>query len=110
MHINIFKRMPLCLLVAVIEHYLQGCDTQDFDYNAILNELFKYAPDERYSNTHLKTICELAADVIKPDDSPLTTDIFLQAISQYNNSNTDHNLLRITKEYLKQYEDDKANL
>lgn len=96
--------------VAVIEHYLQGCDTQDLDYNTILNELFKYAPDEIYSNTHLKAICELAADVVKPDDSPLTTDMFLQAIEQYNNSNTDHNLLRITKEYLKQYEDDKANL
>lgn len=80
------------------------------DYNTILNELFKYAPDEIYSNTHLKAICELAADVVKPDDSPLTTDMFLQAIEQYNNSNTDHNLLRITKEYLKQYEDDKANL
>ena len=96
--------------VAVIEHYLQGCDTQDLDYNTILNELFKYAPDEIYSNTHLKAICELAADVIKPDDSPLTTDMFIQAIEQYNNSNTDHNLLRITKEYLKQYENDKANL
>ena len=96
--------------VAVIEHYLQGCDTQDLDYNTILNELFKYAPDEIYSNTHLKAICELAADVVKPDESPLTTDMFLQAIEQYNNSNTDHNLLRITKEYLKQYENDKANL
>ena len=96
--------------VAVIEHYLQGCDTQDLDYNTILNELFKYVPDEIYSNTHLKAICELAADVVKPDDSPLTTDMFLQAIEQYNNSNTDHNLLRITKEYLKQYENDKANL
>lgn len=96
--------------VAVIEHYLQGCDTQGLDYNTILNELFKYAPDEIYSNTHLKAICELAADVVKPDESPLTTDMFLQAIEQYNNSNTDHNLLRITKEYLKQYENDKANL
>lgn len=96
--------------VAVIEHYLQGCDTQDLDYNIILNELFKYAPDEIYSNTHLKAICELAADVVKPDGSPLTTDMFLQAIEQYNNSNTDHNLLRITKEYLKQYENYKANL
>lgn len=96
--------------VAVIEHYLQGCDTQDLDYNIILNELFKYAPDEIYSNTHLKAICELAADVVKPDGSPLTTDMFLQATEQYNNSNTDHNLLRITKEYLKQYENDKANL
>ena len=91
--------------VAVIEHYLQGCDTQDLDYNIIL-----YAPDEIYSNTHLKAICELAVDVVKPDESPLTTDMFLQAVEQYNNSNTDHNLLRITKEYLKQYENDKANL
>lgn len=96
--------------VAVIEHYLQGCDTEDLDYNVILNELFKFAPDEIYSNTHLKTICEIAADEIKTDNTPLTTDMFLQAIKQYNDSNTDHNLLRITKEYLKQYEDDRANL
>ena len=96
--------------VAVIEHYLQGCDTENLDYNDILNELFKFAPDEIYSNTHLKTICEIAADEIKADNIPLTTDMFLQAIKQYNDSNTDHNLLRITKEYLKQYEDDRANL
>lgn len=96
--------------VAVIEHYLQGCDTQDLDYNVILSELFKFAPDEIYSNTHLKTICEIAADEIKPDDTSLTTEMFLQAIKQYNDSNTDHNLLRITKEYLEQYEDDRANI
>lgn len=96
--------------VAVIEHYLQGCDTEDLDYNAILDELFKFAPDEIYSNTHLKSICEIAADEIKPDDSPLTTEMFLKAIKQYNDSNEDHNLLRITKDYLEQYEDDKANI
>lgn len=96
--------------VAVIEHYLQGCDVDDLDYSIILDELFKFTPDEIYSNTHLKAICEIAADVIKPDNELLTTDMFMQAINQYNESNPDHNLLRITKDYLKQYEDDKANM
>ncbi len=96
--------------VAVIEHYLQGCDTENLDYNTILKELFKFAPDEIYSNTHLKVICEIATDEVKPDNSPLTTDMFLQAIKQYNKSNDDSNLLRVTKDYLKQYENDKENI
>lgn len=96
--------------VAVIEHYLEGCETDDIDYNKILDELFKYAPDEIYSNTHLKTICEIATDEIKPEHSPLSTEMMLEAINQYNNSTEDHNLLRITKDYLKQFENDKANI
>lgn len=96
--------------VAVIEHYLQGCETEDLDYNAILNELFKFAPDEIYSNTHLKVISEIATDEIKPESRPLTTDMFLQAIKQYNDSNSDSNLLRVTKDYLKQYENDKETI
>ena len=36
--------------------------------------------------------------------------MFLQAIKQYNKSNDDSNLLRVTKDYLKQYENDKENI
>ncbi len=96
--------------VAVIEHYLQGYNIENLDYNAILDELFKYAPNEIYSNTHLKAICEIATDEIKSDNTPITTDLFIQAIKQYNESSEDHNLLRITEEFLKQYENDKATI
>lgn len=96
--------------VAVIEHYLQGCQTEDIDYNKILDELFKFAPDEKYSNTHLKAICEIATDEIKPENVPLSTEMILEAIKQYDNSTEDHNLLRITKDYLNQFENDKANI
>ena len=96
--------------VAVIEHYIEGCDADNIDYNKILDELFKFAPNEIYSNTHLKAICEIATDEIKPEHSPLSTEMILEAINQYNRSTEDHNLLRITKDYLKQFEDDKANI
>ncbi len=96
--------------VAVIEHYLEGCEAEDIDYNKILDELFKFAPDEIYSNTHLKTICEIATDEIKPENIPLSTQMIMDAIKQYNSSTDDHNLLRITKDYMKQFENDKANI
>lgn len=96
--------------VAVIEHYLDGCDKEDLDYDIILEKLFSFAPNEYYSNSHLKVICEMAADDIKPEESPLTTEMFLQAIDKYNESDIDNRLLRITKETLEQYADDKVNI
>ena len=96
--------------IAVIEHYLQGFNIENLDYNIILSELFKYAPNEIYSNTHLKAICEIATDEIKAANTPITTDLFIQAIKKYNESNEDSNLLRITREFLEQYEKDKATI
>ena len=93
--------------VAVIEHYIGDCDTDGIDYNRILEQLFKYAPDEVYSNTHLQTICSIATDEIKPANEPLTTDMILKAIETFESSQDNHDLIRITKKHLQQYEEDK---
>lgn len=96
--------------VAVIEHYIGDCDTNGIDYNKIIEELFKYAPDEVYSNTHLKSICEIATDQLKPANEPLTTEMILKAIEIFGNSEENHDLIRITKKHLEQYEEDKKNI
>lgn len=94
----------------VIEYYLKNYDKEKLDYDKIISKLFEYAPDEVYSNSHLKTICEIATDEIKPINKPLTTEMLLEAIDTYNDSSTDPNMLRITKQYLDQYENDKKNV
>jgi SpoVK/Ycf46/Vps4 family AAA+-type ATPase len=96
--------------IAVIEHYIGNCDTTGIDYNKIIEMLFKYAPDEVYSNTHLKSICEIATDQLKPANDPLTTEMILNAIEIFENSEENHDLIRITKKHLDQYEEDKKNI
>ena len=96
--------------VSVVEHYIGNCDTENLNYNTILDELFKYAPDEVYSNTHLKTICEIATDTIKPVGEPLTTDMIIEAIRTYEKSQDNHDLIRITKKYLDEHEENKRKI
>lgn len=94
----------------VLEYYLNNTVKEDLDYDKILNVLFEYAPDEIYSNTHLKSICDIAAEEIKPADIPLTTDMVLKAIRQHEQSSDNPDLIRITKNYLDSYEKDKLNI
>lgn len=94
----------------VIEHYLKNCEVENLDYSLILEKLFKYAPNSVYSNSHIKTICEIATDNIKPTGEPLTTTMFLEAIDEYENQETNKDLCRINQKYLQQYADDKENV
>ena len=93
--------------VQVIEFYFDGVDTKDLDYERITDELFSFAPTELYSNSHLEQICKIAIEQIKPINEPLDTQMFLQAIDEYNKQSDNHDLLRITEKYLSQYEEDK---
>lgn len=97
-------------VVMVIEHYLRNSQVEDLNYALILDKLFKYAPDSVYSNSHIKTICEIATDRIKPMGQPLTTQMFLQAIDEFENQEDNKDLCRINKQYLLQYEDDKKKV
>ena len=96
--------------VAVLEYYLQNTETNNLDYNKILNELFKYAPNEVYSNAHLKAISEITIEQIKPFDEAISTEMVIEAIKEYNKSNDDSNILRITKPALDAYENDKKHV
>lgn len=96
--------------VQVLKYYLDNTNKEKIDYDKITNELFRYSPDEIYSNSHIKTICEIATDEIKPSDKPLTTKMVLDAIKQYNKSEDNPELLRITKNYLDAYKDDKGTI
>jgi len=93
--------------IAVLEHYFKDCEIEELDYNKIINELFKFAPDELYSNSQLRSICEIATDDIRSGGEKLNTDIVMQAIKVYNENSDNVDLLRITKKYLDQYENDK---
>lgn len=94
----------------VLEYYLNNTTQENLDYNKILDELYKYAPDEVYSNIHLKSICDIATEKIKPAEIPLTTDMVLKAIEQHEQSSDNLDLIRITKHYLDLYEKDKCNI
>ena len=94
----------------VMEYYLNNIPKEEINYDKILNEIFKYAPDEIYSNSHLKSICDIAIEEIKPADMPLTTDMVLKAIEQHKQSSDNPDLIRITKNYLDAYESDKQNI
>ena len=96
--------------LAVLQHYLGDDVAEDIDYDRILNELFRFAPDEVYSNTHLENICKIAIEKIKPADEKLSTDMLLAAIHEHDSSDENKNLLRITKEFLEKYEQDKKSI
>ena len=96
--------------ISVIEHYLKNTQVEELVYQLILDKLFQYAPDSVYSNSHIKTICEIATDRIKPMGQPLTTQMFLQAIDEFENQEDNKDLCRINKQYLLQYEDDKKKV
>ncbi len=92
---------------AVMEHYFKECDKDKLDYDKITDRLFKRAPDEVYSNSQLQNICEIATDEIKPLDEKLDTNMVLQAIENYDDSSDNPEMLRLTKPYLENYNNDK---
>lgn len=89
-------------MTQVLQHYL--CNSKDLDYEKITAKLSKFLPDEAYSNSHIKAICDQLDGTI-----PNTQDV-LDAIEEYDKSSDNIEYLRISKYYLEEFNKDKKEI
>lgn len=94
----------------VLQHYFKDSDQSKIDYEKINGELFKYAPDQVYSNSHLKQIADIASTKAEESEEKINTDIVLNAIEEFNSQSDNEELIRITKPYLEKYEKEKKEI
>ncbi len=85
-----------------MQYYFRDIPSQNIDYDRVYSKLEEIRPDT-YSNTHLKSISDLAFEMSKNEDAELNTDLVIRAIDKYNNLYDNPELTRIPKSYIEKY-------
>lgn len=88
--------------IKVLQYYFRDIPSQNIDYDRVYSKLEEIRPDT-YSNTHLKSISDLAFEMSKNEDAELNTDLVIRAIDKYNNLYDNPELTRIPKSYIEKY-------
>lgn len=88
--------------IKVLQHYFRDVNAENIDYIRVYDKIKEISPDV-YSNTHLKSISDLAFEMSNNEDKELNTDLIIKAIDKYNNLYDNKELTRITKEYIDKY-------
>ena len=95
--------------IQVLKHYFRGIDTQNIDFERVYTKLEEIKPDV-YSNTHLKSISDLAFEISQNEDEDLNTDLIIRAIDKYNKSSDNPELTRIPKSYIDKYLEEQKQI
>lgn len=93
----------------VLQHYFRNTNQENIDYHAVYSKLSEIKPD-MYSNSHLKSISDLAFEMSQNDEEELNTDLIIRAIDKYNNLYDNSELTRIPKAYIDKYLEEQKQI
>lgn len=95
--------------IKVLQHYFRDVNQENIDFQTVYLKLSEIKPD-MYSNTHLKSISDLAFEMSKDEEEELNTNLIIKAIDMYNNLYDNPELTRIPKAYIDKYLEEQRQI